>query len=228
MGVLSGTTDRTTVQPAPSPVNLDQRLDIPRAILSITGIIVGAIFFAVGAALWGAGVREPAEWRSTGQWIAFVAGVGLVFAGIGIFVLSFWYLASIVRYEMRSRWIWTEQHLYERQQQGGVIVEEERTEWSLRIDNAYDVLAVALWVYIQVQNGRRTPWSVDSLSKNPLYLGGENKLRLLGNISEHQARKFGSEFVRLGLVRGRTEKSAGQWVATSADDVLEAVMKGLR
>lgn len=227
MPTLNGTTERTTVQPAPLPVDLDQRLDTHRALLSIAGLVIGAILFMIGAGLWSWGTQTAIEYRRAGGWTLTIAGGGLSVAGTGVFVLAFWYLASIVRYEMRSRWLWTRQSLQERQEpQGGLIIEEERTDWSLRVDEPRDFLIILIYIYLRVRAGERTPWSIDSLSGS-LFLGDARQKRLLGTVSEHQARAVGRELMRLGLVQNRAEKSAGQWVPRTADELIDRFMRGM-
>lgn len=228
MTTFSGQTERTTVQVAPPPIDLNQRLDLPHAAMSIAGVIAGAILFAAGAGLFSFGTAIDIEMRGAGRWIAVVTGAGLAVAGVGIFVLAFWYLAGIVRYELQARWIWTDQTLKERDAQGGLIVEEERSTWSLHVDDARDMLLIVLYIYLQVRRGKRWPWSIDNL-KGTLYLDNDtDRGRLIGMLSEHEARRVGEELVRLGLVRGRAEKSAGQWTAQTADDVLDAVITRMR
>jgi hypothetical protein len=224
---MQGITERTTTQPASTPVDLNQRLDMSRAALSIAGIVVGTVLFAAGAGLFSAGASSDPGYRSAGQWIAFIAGGGLALAGIGIFVLSFVYLKGIVSYEIKARWIWTHQHLQERQQQGGVVIEEERTEWSLRVENEDDFLLIAIYVYLQAQAGKRQPWSNDNLA-GELFLDSGNKARLIGVLSEHEARKAGAELARRGIVHGRAQKSAGALAVSNADELLELVIKGMR
>lgn len=226
MPTLNGTTERTTVQPAPLPVNLDQRLDLHRAGFSIAGLLIGAVLFMIGAGLWSWGTRTSMEYRGAGGWTLTITGGGLALAGAGVFVLAFWYLASIVRYEMQARWLWTRQSISERQDQGGLIIEEERTDWSLRVDEPRDMLLILIYIYLEVRAGKRTPWSIDNLTGS-LFLGDERQKRLLGTVSEHQARAVGRELTRLGLVQNRAEKSAGQWAARNADELIERFMRGM-
>lgn len=227
MATLQGQSERTVTQVAPSPVDLNQRLDIPRAGMSVAGVVIGALLFAAGAGLYSLGAGRPVEYRGAGGWIATITGGGLSIAGAGVFVLAFWYLAGIVRYELKARWIWTEQQLKERNEQGGLIIEEERTSWALHVDNPDDMILIAIYIYMQARAGRRWPWSVDSL-KGDLYLDNGNKARLLGTLSEHEARKVGQELVRMGVVRGRSERSAGVLAVDNADQLLERVWEGMK
>ena len=81
MPTLNGTTERTTVQPAPLPVNLDQRLDVHRAGFSIAGLLIGAVLFMIGAGLWSWGNRTSMEYRGAGGWTLTITGGGLALAG---------------------------------------------------------------------------------------------------------------------------------------------------
>jgi hypothetical protein len=109
-----------------------------------------------------------------------------------------------------------------------VIVEEERSEWSLRVNDARDMFLIVMYIYLQVRAGKRTPWSIDNLTRDPLYFGTNTKDRLIGTLSDHEARKVGEELARMGLVRGRAQKTAGDWVPSSADQTIEYVLRGMR
>ncbi len=123
---------------------------------------------------------------------------------------------------------WHDQLLWERRRQGGVIVEEERSEWSLRVGDARDMFLIVMYIYLQVRAGKRAPWSIDNLTRDPLYFGTQDKDRLIGTLSDHEARKVGEELARMGLVRGRAQKTAGDWVPATADETIMLVLRGLK
>lgn len=163
--------------------------------------------------------------RRFGSLIASLALI--VGASYGAYRLWVSFLAEIADVRGR-RQDWHQQLLWERRQQGGVIVEEERSEWSLRVNEARDLFLIVMYIYLQVRAGRRSPWSIDNLTREPLFLGSSTKDRLLGTLSDFEARKVGDELVRLGLVRNRAQKTAGEWVPVDADEVLDRVLRGMR
>jgi hypothetical protein len=56
--------------------------------------------------------------------------------------------------------------------------------------------------------------------------GSRGNLVKLGNVSAGTAERMGRRLAELGLVEGRKNRSAGRWVAASADEVLAMVADG--
>lgn len=201
-------------------------------ILTIGVHTIGALFCVL--VFWLAWQAAVSAYDADGQLAmsgrrfgSLIASLALIVgAGYGAYRLWTSFLAEIADVRTR-RQDWHEQLLWERRQQGGVIVEEERSDWALRVQDSRDLLLIVLYIYMQVRAGKRTPWSIDNLT-GALYFGDEARDRLLGKLTEHEARKVGDELVRLGLVRGRAQKSAGQWVAQDADQVLDLFVRGVR
>lgn len=226
MTTLHGTTERTTTAPASAPINLDRRLDWHASARGIAGIIIGALFLAVG---WWMFASVP-EYRRSADALPVVLGSMLMVVGFGLFILGFVQIAGLVLYEFYALWIWTKRTAANHDAADGVIVEEERTQFALTVDDQAALVAVALWCHWQYhKRGIKTPWSVAKLSdENGLWIGDKRNERLLGKVSQWQARQFGETFARMGLIAGRSERNAGDWIATSAEDVIMAVYDGKR
>lgn len=225
---LSGSTERTTTTPAPSPVNLEPKMEV----LTVSVHTIGALLCVL--VFWLAWQGAVSAYDADGQLAmsgrrfgSLVASLALICgAGYGAYRLWTSFLAEIADVRTRRK-DWHNQLLWERRQQGGVIIEEERTDWSLHVQDTRDLLLIVLYIYMQVRSGKRTPWSIDNLTGS-LYFGDETRDRLLGKLTEHEARKVGDELARLGFVRGRAQKSAGQWVPEDADHVLDLLVRGIR
>lgn len=106
---------------------------------------------------------------------------------------------------------------------GGEVVERRLEVSSLLADEPLHVLGVALAVHHRLQNAdnEKIPYSVREL-QGPIILNG----RMLGRISTvKSAQEIGAKMAELGLITGRSEKSAGKWSASSTDDVIKALTK---
>lgn len=226
--MLRGTTERTITQPAPAPVALEPKHEPLTLIVHVGGALVCALLFwvswqGVAWALDAMGERNG-FWRPLGG----VLAAGAVVCGTGWGGWRLWhsFIAEIEDVRQRRR-DWHEQMLDERRNAGGLIVDHEVTEWTLQATNLRDILLVALYVHWQVQRGVDRPWSVRKLS-DTLYLGDSRHGRLIGELTQSEAEKMGAIMAQVGLIRGRSEKTAGQWNAESADDVLDRIVKGVR
>lgn len=206
-------------RPVAPPINLDTgRLDLRRA--------VGAAGFTLAALLVASG----------GGWIVVASTSGYTPNGFGVFLgggitlvaLAF---GSVVVWISISEWTdhrarvadWHEQALWERQQSGGSERIEHVSEWELTTSNPAHVLLAALSVHLRRESGATTPWSVRQLY-GPVFLAGQR----VGGISKGNAELMGKQLATLGLIEGRAEREAGDWVPTSADELITLVVKNWR
>lgn len=210
---------RVPVEPA---MQLDVgRLTITEA-LAVGGVALAALFVAAlgGLLAWAAG---PRGWETLG-------GIGGLRFWVWLFgtlvsLVSFWLGVVVVRLTVRS-WNRYEQRLQEWhdaavaafEDSEGQAVETTVTRWELSASVPRDVLLVALAVHSQVQAGERNAHTVRALGGD-LWLGG---LRL-GDVA--QAERMSRTLADLGLIEGKAQRKAGEWVPSSADEVLTLVQQ---
>lgn len=205
--------ERTSVRrPIDPPVTLDDgQLDIQRA--AMAGAFVLAALAVAALGFWLVHVGS-----SIGAYI-----VGFFGLGVSLVALT---IGGCVFYVVLSEWLdrrrrveeWHIATLAAWQQQGGAETIEQVSEWALSIDNPGHVLMAALYVHMRRVNGEETPYSTRSLV-GPVLIAG----RRAGELSKPGAEQMGRRFAELGLIAGRSEGRAGEWVPQSADEVIEIV-----
>ena len=207
-------TEKTHVKrPASLPVSLEEgRLDVRHA------VAVGA--FALGSGGVGVfGIWVLVHGLATGRW--FLAGLGVLLAASSLSMLAvvLWVaLSTWWSYKRRvDDWHYLAMELY---QADGLETVEHVSEWSLTVDNPAHVLLTAFYVYLLWREGNQTPWSTRALY-GPMFLAN----RRVGELSKQSAEQMGRKLAQLGLIEGRSERNAGEWVARSADDVLQLVVE---
>jgi hypothetical protein len=105
-------------------------------------------------------------------------------------------------------------------QENGQEVVEHMSETALSPSNVGHALLLAIYVHMRLADGAVTPWARRSLSGG-LWIAD----RRAGDVSDMAAREFADTFARLGLIAGRDERIAGEWVPRSADEVVSLVSK---
>lgn len=158
---------------------------------------------------------------------------GMVFGGTcmiaWLFVLSFvWHHVQMwradLRYERERREAVLESHWNAQ----GVTTTESISETTITSDNTAMVILTALALH-QQRNSTKRPYSIRALQQ-PLFLAvnarafGTSMIRLGQVASEGEAAKLADLFVRSGLITNRREKTAGDWQATSMEDVLARLL----
>lgn len=205
--------ERTQVRrPVDPPVSLDDgRLEVGRAAMA-GGFVLGSLTVA-----------------SLGGWLVAVGsstGAALVgFFGLGVSLVSLT-IGGCVFYISIAEWLdrrrrvedWHIATLEAWREQGGAETVEQVSEWSLSTENPGHVLLTALWVHMRVQQGAETPYSARQL-RGPLLIAG----RRAGELSKLGGEQMGRRFAELGLIAGRAEGRAGEWVPETADQVIELV-----
>lgn len=203
--------------PAPPPIDLDSgRLDVARAALA-GGFSLGALVIAAAG-----GWLVVWSW-STGAWFGLVVGlvvnlVGLVFGGVVLWVsVSEW----IDHRERVADWHAVALETYSAAD--GAQTMERVSEWELSADDPAHVLIAALWTHMRVRAGEENPYTVRKLL-GPVFLAD----RRVGDLSKGAAESMGKRFAALGLIAGRSERSAGEWMPESADDIVQLVLSRWR
>lgn len=200
-----------TKRPIAPPIDLNAgRLDVTRAALAGAFVLGALVVVLLG--LWIFGRSESLLWRSFGGALALV---GLSLGGIVL-------LVSVQEWtDHRARiadWHALSIESYREIQMAETI--EHITEWTLTIDNPAHVLLAALAIHLRQQEGNQLAHSTRQLY-GPVFLAG----RRIGDISKLNAENMGKQLARLGLIDGRSERNAGEWVPESADEIIQLVTR---
>jgi hypothetical protein len=200
-----------TKRPVAPPIDLNAgRLDMTRAALAGAFVVGALVVVLIG--LWIFGRSESLLWRSFGL---ALAGIGLLLGGIVLMV-------SVREWtDHRARvadWHDLALESYREIQMAETI--EHVTEWTLTIDNPAHVLLAALAIHLRQQEGNQLAHSTRQLY-GPIFLAG----RRVGDLSKLNAENMGKQFARLGLIEGRSERNAGDWVPESADEIIQLVIR---
>jgi hypothetical protein len=211
---------RERVECTPPAADLDAgRLDDWKAIaaqfaLALAALLIACLFAALALVVW---PRPATAWQ-------VVHGVQIVLAmfGLAIACLSArfgWSLGSLTVAGWHERAVYIrecrEAHLEYYHAAHGLTVEREVSEWELRADSPRDTLVAAIMCHVlhQAQPGY-APWAVQRLV-GPVLLDGIG----VGRVTKAEAERLGQVFAVLGLVAGRSERTAGNWVPGSLDEV---------
>lgn len=207
-------TEHTQIKrPIAPPIDLNQgRLDMVRA-AAAGGFVLAALLVA-GVLTWAAvGAYEAALW------------VVVVFAGAALVACVVF--AAIVLVVAVAEWLdhrrrvqeWHGESL-EAYRKLGAETMEHVTEYTWSSNNIAHVLLSAVYVQLLIDGGTDTPYTVRKL-EGPVFF----KNRRVGDISRLTAEELGRRFADLGLIEGRSERNAGEWVPRSHDQVVELVLK---
>ena len=221
---MRGMSMSETVRPVEPRMSLDVGRINPRETVQLLSLTVGCLLVVPLAALvvWVAWPSEFASW----------SGFRLVFVLLGVLVGTLGLVAGVVVYwlmlvdwfEYRSRLAdWHQVSLDGYVAAGGQETHTELTQWELSPSLPLHVLAAALSVHRRAQEGTPSPWSVRRL-EGPVMLAG---VRLL-DVSASAAVDLANNFAALGLVQGRGERKAGEWVPRSEGEVVELVARNWR
>lgn len=197
-------------RPVPPPIDLDAgRLDVIRAAL--------AGFFVLGSLL----IASLGGWMLVRLWPVSALGVvvGCVLALVGLaFGLVVLFVSVREWLDHRDRVADWHAVALDAYSESGAEVVEHVSEWEFSADNPAHVLLAALWCHRQLAAGREAPWSVRSLT-GPVFMSN----RRVGDVSKLTAERLGARFARLGLVDGRSERVAGDWLPSSEAEVIRRV-----
>ena len=217
---MRGMSMSETVRPVEPRMSLDVGRVNPRETAQLLSLTVGCLLVAPLAALvvWVA-------WPEFGAWSA----LRVVFVLLGVLVGALGLVAGVVVYWlMLVDWFEYRRRLADWHQvgidgyvaAGGQETHTELTQWELSPSMPLHVLAAALSVHRRASEGTPSPWSVRRL-EGPVMLSG---VRLL-DVSPSAAVDLANNFAALGLVSGRGERKAGDWVPQSEGEVVELVAR---
>lgn len=215
---MQGITATEVRRPIEPRMNLDVGRLYLRDVLALAGVVLGLLALGtLGSYLvYLVQPAQPAPW-SGWQFVLVIFGSSVAALGFGLaLVVSRLLYLDWTTYHQRLQ-EWHEVALDACSSTGGVETQQSYTLWELQSAQPRDVLLVALAVHVRVQAGEPTPYSVRQL--DDCWLGG---LRL-GDVrnGEQMARSL----EQLGLIRGRGQRKAGEWVPQTADEVLHLVQR---
>jgi hypothetical protein len=199
------------------------RLDAREAALAVGVTCLAALVGALGVLLFGASFPMHGPGGAL-NFAGMLAGSTCLLAWA--FVLLFvWHhiekWRADLRYERERREAVLEAHWKAQ----GLVTTEVFSETTITADNPGQIILAALALH-QRRNDATRPYSVRALQK-PLFLslnapafGGTRQLRIGQAASEQEAQRLAELFARCGLISGRREKTAGEWTAQTASDVL--------
>lgn len=212
-------TERTQMRrPVEPPVTLDDgRLDVGRAALLAGFVFAGLLLGAAGA--WVAALQARA------------GGSGaLALLGLAVAALA-WGFGGAVGYLGAAEWLdrrrrveeWHNAALDAYEAAQGAETIEQVSEYTLTVSNPAHVLLAALWTHYRLNQGVETPYSARKLA-GPVFMAGHRAFELSKLGGEEMSRRF----AELGLVQGRADGRAGEWVPDSADEVWRTVLERWR
>jgi hypothetical protein len=210
--------ERTQMRrPVAPPVTLDDgRLDVGRAV-ALAGFVFGALLLgALGA--W-AGVAQLDG--GSGAVGALGAAVALLAWGFGGTVGTLGALEWLDRRRRVEDWHNAALVAYEEAQ--GAETVEQVSEYTLTTSNPAHVLLAALWTHMRLREGVETPYSARKLT-GPGFLAGRRAFEVSKLGGEEMSRRF----AELGLVQGRADGRAGEWVPETAEEVWDTVLRRWR
>jgi hypothetical protein len=204
--------DRTTItRPVAPPIDLNYGvLDMRHAALAGGFVIASLLVDACG--VWMMWLAGAGVWRMLGAAMIFV---GLAF-GASVLAVS---IGAWLDHRRRIQ-EWHEIALITYSESTGAELIEHVSEWAFTVENPAHVLVCALWVHQRIMDGESIPYSTRAL-RGPIFLAG----RRVGDLSKGGAELMGRRFASLGLIAGRGETQAGEWIPTSADDVMRIVLR---
>lgn len=215
-------------RPAHSPMDLNAGEPSPKAALFTSGLtLLFMILAALGAWLGYLFAPEYGEWT-------FVRVVG---ASLGTLMALFSLLQT--RLYTKITWLgWTK--YYERladwhdtmldayQVNDGQETYTETNLYALTCDMPHHVLVTALVIHHRLNSGastRQLPYSRRGLEE-PLYLGiGGSNLVRMGELLGTMPERMGSKLATLGLISGRSNNTAGEWIPQSEREVIEIFVR---
>lgn len=216
---MRGVTTSESKKPAQLPVDLrDARLKLAEAIQ-----LLGFSLLALALAVVGVSValavtpQPPAAWSGFRFWFfLFGSGIGSLCVYVAWQVVRL----MIASWQDYREWCWmyVEVDIQGRQVTHNTEQETTVTAWELSTSTPRDVLLVALAVHYAVKAGNTAAHTVRGLQGDK-WLGGIR----LGDVNTTQAQRMSKALAQLGLVSGKGEKKAGEWVPESTEEVLQLV-----
>lgn len=205
----------------------DWRDSLPKLAIVIGAFLVAAL---AGTLVSLIAPRTSWEWQEASiarqVWIWFGLAVlgtcGIVaISGVVLLVRGWWETES-----RRARSF--EQDLEARQLSGGLEIERTASAWELDAAIPLHMLALVVGLHFQIQDRRQqAPWAVRNMT-GPLMIGGSRSMIKLLEVTEHEAREAGQTLAQLGLVHGRGDKSAGQWVPETLEEAVRLLADNWR
>lgn len=202
-----------TTRPAQAPINLEVKQVDALHLVALGGIALGALCLAGGAAALLFVAPAAAL-----LWLMVVVG------SVVLAALLFWLISSEVQARIRHNAMIMEWHavmMEAHHNAGGIETETHTSAWELHADNPAHVLIAAIILHNRVASG-------ESLSvracEGAMFLHG----RRIGDLTRGGAASMLNRLAAMGLIEGRSPRSAGEWVAKSESEIVETIMQKWR
>lgn len=219
-----------TTRPVSGPINLSDGKPEAKQAFALAGFtFAGLLIMSIGGLV--IVISAPKEY---GETLNAYRVIGMVFGGFtGLFAFIFAFtMGNVLVTEWQSyqkrRNAWHEAELKAFTDASGVETVNQYSQTELLPDVIKDVLIQALMIQYQLQrsngNYRNAPWSIRSLEEK-LYLDGSHNAVLIGELTGTRPEAMSERLATLGLVVNRKPGFAGEWRATSFDDVIATVAR---
>lgn len=222
-----GATITETSGPAQPLMNYERGGLEGRSALEQSAVMLAWLLLASlgGLIAWGAtpAYGDWSGWRYVlfGLGVALVLTGGLVFMSVVALMVAGWWSVH------NRRHLAFELDIQAREAAGGLVTQRVTDMWEFDADVPLHISALILTMHLAVEARRargdtRAPWAVANL-QGPMLWGGKKLLEM----SEWEAREAGRVLQLLGLVRGRSERNAGEWVPATLDDAFDIAGRNL-
>lgn len=224
--MLSGRTQSQTIRPADPPAALISQGQLLTEHLrwfvggGLVLCVVGALLGLSGMALL---PSYPEDAPLQNMAALAVLGLGLLVAGVGLYVLTL-PLARERSHQHRLN-EWHAVTLAAHENGYGLIVEQDMTEWSLKLDSAGAMLAAIVALHRHAERTGQAP-SVRTLERGIWLDSPRGRQRRLFDVSNYQARELCAWLSETGLLDGRAPGQGGAWAPQSLDEAVTLFERG--
>lgn len=192
-------------------------------------LILAVVAVACLGALLAAAAAPRGTWAGLSTWRWLIVGFGVLVALLALMVAVVALTVTLAEWLSYRRRLedWHAATLAAYEDAGGQEIDRSLSVFELSDAAPAHLLLLALSIQQQLAaSSESKPWSVREIEGDVWLRGSRGNLVKLGNVSAGTAERMGRRLAELGLVEGRKNRSAGRWVAASADEVLAMVADG--